>query len=393
LPRSVLHAVTVFGEPSETFIVDRMLELDRLGWEAWVGARWVIDRHVFDFPPPDRILAPRPRDGLLQRLKSRGAIPDWWWLERPIRKVKPLLVHAHFGWTAAEAIGAAERHGVPLVAGFHGYDATVYPHHGHGFDEKPDAQGEPVLPGVYDELFDKAACILATSRFIASKVRELGCEQDVGVLPSGIRLEWFPYRGPREGGRPEDYRLLFVGRLVPYKGLDLAIHALATLVEEADLAPTLTVIGEGPARREWEALAGSLGVAELIEFRGSQPRRAVLAALNEADVLVAPSRTSAAGQAEGLGNVVKEALAVGLEVAVSDNGGLREVMPAERADELVPEGDAEALAERLGAILRTREQWPERAVAGRRFVEETYDWRKLAPRLADVYRRVSERGP
>ena len=388
---AVLHAVKVFGEPSETFIVDRMVELDRLGWKAWVGARWVID-DVFDFPPPDRILAPRPRDRLLGRLSSRGRKPVSWWLERPIREVKPLLVHAHFGWTAAEAIGATERHGIPLIAGFHGYDATVYPYHGH-FEDGPDSGEKTISPGVYRELFEKAAGILATSRFIASRVRELGCEQEVLVVPSGIRLDCFPYRGPREGAAPGDYRLVFVGRLVPFKGLDTAIRALARLAEHVELAPTLTVVGDGPARREWEELARSLGVGELVEFRGAQPRRAVLAALREADVLILPSRTTAAGQAEGLGNVVKEALAVGLEVAASDNGGVREVMPPEREDELLPEGDDEALAERLVAIDRDRERWPARAAAGRRFVEQTYDWRKLAPKLADLYRRVSKRGP
>jgi glycosyltransferase involved in cell wall biosynthesis len=300
--------------------------------------------------------------------------------------VDPVLIHAHFGWTAREALGAAERHGIPLAAGFHGYDATVYPH--HGFDAHYETSEATMPPGVYDDLFRRASCIFATSDFIASKLRELGCEREIDVVPSGIRLELFPFRGPRPGAA-EDYRVLFVGRLVPYKGLDLAIQAVAALAGEGAGAPTLTVIGDGPARAEYEALAQSLGVAERVEFRGERPRPAVLAALREADVLVLPSRTTPAGQAEGLGNVVKEALAVGLEVAVADNGGLSEVMPPERRGEMVPEGDATALAERLEALRQLRGDWPERARSGRRWVEEAFDWGMLARRMDDAYRRVA----
>jgi glycosyltransferase involved in cell wall biosynthesis len=381
----VLNATLGFGEVSETFIVDRMVELDRLGWEGWMAAKWIVDDPVFEFPPPDRVLSPRPRDRALRRLRPSGWGEDWW-LERPIAKVDPVLIHAHFGWTAREALGAAERHGIPLAAGFHGYDATVFPH--HGFDAFYEATEATMPSGVYDDLFRRASCIFATSEFIASKLRELGCEREIDVVPSGIRLELFPFRGPRPGAA-EDYRVLFIGRLVPYKGLDLAIQAVAALAGGGAGAPSLTVIGEGPARAEYEALAQSLGVAERVEFRGEQPRPAVLAALREADVLVLPSRTTPAGQAEGLGNVVKEALAVGLEVAVADNGGLSEVMPPERRGEMVPEGDATALAERLEALRQLRGDWPERARSGRRWVEEAFDWGMLARRMDDAYRRVA----
>ncbi len=347
----------------------------------------MVNPPVFDFPPQERVLVPRPRDRVARRLGRSRSAREWWWLERPIAKVDPTLIHAHFGWTAREALGAAEYHGIPLVAGFHGYDATVYPH--YGFDAHYEIPEQAMPPGIYDDLFQKAACILATSNFIASKLRGLGCEREIEVVPSGIRLEGFPFRGPRRGAAAEEYRVLFIGRLVPYKGLDVAIRAVAALAADGTAAPTLTVVGEGPARAECETLAKSLGIAKRVHFRGRQPRSLVLDALREADVLVLPSRTTPAGQAEGLGNVVKEALSVGLEVAVSDNGGLSEVMPPDRQAELVAEGDATALAERLEAIAQRRGEWRERARSGRLWVEETFDWRKLAPRIDDAYGRVA----
>ena len=385
--KRVLHSVLGFGAASETFIGDRMFELDRLGWEAWVGANWLVDEPIYEFPAPERVILPRPRDELMRRLRPRRSDRDWWRLERPIAKARPALIHSHFGWAGVESIGAAEHYGIPLAVGFHGYDTTVYPH--YGFNVYSDPAEHSMPPGIYDELFAKAACIFATSQFIASKLRKLGCKRDIEVVTSGIRLDCFPFRGARTGTTSEDFRALYVGRLVPYKGLDTAIRAVATLADAGGEAPTLTVVGGGPARADYESLAQELGIADRIEFRGRQPRPAVLDELREADVLILASRTTPAGQAEGLGNVVKEALAVGLEVAVSDNGGLPEVMPPERIDELVPEGDVTALAERLDAIGRSRDEWPERAQDGRRWVEETFDWRKLAPRLADAYGRVT----
>ena len=378
----VLHAALGFGAVSETFLVDRMIELERLGWEAWVATRFLVPDPSFEFPPPERVLVPRP---LSRRLPQRLRRNEWWWLREPIETLRPALIHAHFGWTAAVAIGAAERYGIPLVGGFHGYDATVYPHHGFGAHDQPSAPSfRP--DDVFGELFERASHLLATSEFIASKLRGLGCDAPIEVVPSGIRLDGFPFRGPRSS--QDGYRLLFVGRLVPYKGLDLTIRALATLGGTGTEAPTLSVIGEGPVREECEALARSLGVADRVRFFGAGSRSDVLAALQAADVLVLPSRTTDAGQAEGLGNVVKEALAVGLEVAISDNGGLPEVMPPDRSGELVPEGDATALAERLEAIREIRPRWPERAHEGRVWVEEAFDWRKLAPAIDAVYRRV-----
>ncbi len=333
----VLHAIWGFGAPSETFITDRMIELERLGWEAWVAAKWILPDAEPEFPPAARVLEPSRRAALGARLSGRRRSDPAWWLRSSISSVRPALIHAHFGWTAAEALAAARRHRIPLVASFHGYDATVYPRFGFGAHEGGGVN--PTSPAeVYGELFDQADAILATSDYIRGRLVSLGCNARVDVVPSGIRLERFPFRGPRPDEHQDDeLRLLFIGRLVPYKGLDVALRAVALLKEAGRLRPpTLTVIGDGPARAELEDLARSLGVGEQVTFLGARDRDFVLEALQRADVLVAPSRTTEAGQAEGLGNVVKEALAVGLEVAVSDNGGLPEVVPGERGPQRQP---------------------------------------------------------
>ena len=203
------------------------------------------------------------------------------------------------------------------------------------------------------------------------------------MIPSGIPLEEFRFRGPRPDAG--ECRLLYVGRLVEYKGLDTAIRALAALGERLG-ARRLDVIGDGPQRSAGERLAAELGLQELVAFHGAGTRAEVVAALNRADLVLAPARTLASGQAEALGNVLKEALAVGVEVVATDHGGHPEVVPPERRGELVPEGSATKLAEAVEERWAERASWESRARRGRAWVEENFDWHALAPRIAAIYR-------
>lgn len=381
--------VEQFGAPSETFLTDRMVELDRLGWEAWVAARGLAERPVVPFPPPERTIVLRRRRAIAARLRAvlgpdqhRG--PEW--VELGIRRARPDLLHAHFGWNGLAALPAARSHRVPLVVGLHGYDVCVYPHHGL---EPPAAGAGPasgaVPSEVYEELFGLAASVIVNSRFLEGRLRALGYTRPFEVIPSGIRLEEFPYRGPRPDAG--ECRLLYVGRLVEYKGLDTAIRALAALGERLG-SIRLDVVGDGPRRSADERLVAELGLQGLVAFHGAATRAEVIAALNRADLVLAPARTLASGQAEALGNVLKEAFAVGVEVVATDHGGHPEVVPPERRGELVPEGSSAQLAEAIEERWAERASWESRARRGRAWIEESFDWRALGPRLAAIYRHA-----
>jgi colanic acid/amylovoran biosynthesis glycosyltransferase len=386
----VLHAIEAFGTISESFLADRLVEVDCLGWESWVGTLSVTNRDVFPFPPESRLLrpaAPSLRARALSRLTRQR--PRWdepsWPMGRFIVTARPHLVHAHFGWTAAEVLPAVKRAGLPLVAGFHGYDATVFPHHGF-IDLASDSVPPTLARDPYRRLFEEADRVLAVSQFLERRLRELGFAGPIDIVPSGIRLAEFPFRGPRR--QDGAVRLLFVGRQVVYKGLDVLIRALAHLEpREPDLR--LDVIGDGPTLERSRALAEGIGLARRIVFHGEQSRSGVVRALQAADMLVVPSRTTASGQAEGLSNVIKEALAVGLPVVATRNGGIPEVVPPRYRHELVPENDDGALAEQLAALLRERQDWDERSRIGRDWVERNFDWSGLAKQIAAVYDEVT----
>ena len=114
-------------------------------------------------------------------------------------------------------------------------------------------------------------------------------------------------------------------------------------------------------------------------------------ALAQADVVVAPSRTLPDGQAEGLPVVPREAFATGLEVVATRVGGMAEAFPPERRAELVGEGDAAALAERVLALVATRETWAPRADRARAWVAEAFDADVVAARLDRIYTELGGR--
>lgn len=141
---------------------------------------------------------------------------------------------------------------------------------------------------------------------------------------------------------PPVRQALFVGRLIPWKGLPLAISALA---DPAAAGWELKIIGDGPDWRRSERLADQLGIRHRVEFLGQVPREEVLAAFKSADALLAPAMREAAGWA------VAEALASGCPVVCLDRGGPSVIVDRTEGAVVPWEGDVvAALAKGLAGL-------------------------------------------
>jgi glycogen synthase len=121
-------------------------------------------------------------------------------------------------------------------------------------------------------------------------------------------------------GRSRDRQLVFLGRLVSDKGLDILIRALAAL-RNSGVTPRLTVIGAGPEEGSMRELALSCELQEQVEFVGQRTGEDLAKLLNRHEIMVVPSRWD-----EPFGIVALEGIACGCVVVGSGNGGLREAI-------------------------------------------------------------------
>jgi glycosyltransferase involved in cell wall biosynthesis len=181
-----------------------------------------------------------------------------------------------------------------------------------------------------------------------------------------------PRRLPGPDGRDpaRPVRLLGVARLVPKKGIETLLEALALL--SAEVHWRYEHIGGGPLRERLAGAAARLGLAERIVWRGALPQDQVLDAYRRADLFVLASRIAPDGDRDGLPNVLLEASAAGLAVVASRVAAVTELIDDGANGYLVPPEDPSALARALAALVEDPVARLRLGRAGRRRVLERF---------------------
>lgn len=140
------------------------------------------------------------------------------------------------------------------------------------------------------------------------------------------------------GSRDNEVAILFLGQCVSRKRCDILLHALQAC---RDFPWTLTMIGDGPMKPKWIALASRLYLTDRVRFLPSMPRRSALAMLHSADLLVLPSTE------DGWGAVVNEALGAGVPAICTDRCGAADLLREDWRGEVVQAGSVESLRDAL----------------------------------------------
>lgn len=210
--------------------------------------------------------------------------------------------------------------------------------------------------------------------------RRLLCEHGMHPVETAWNGVPIPTRPAPPTGPP---RVVFAGRLVPEKGVDVLLRAFARLPADVGRSELL-VAGDGPERRRLARLATELGLGERARFTGHLDRDALDRQLAGAWVQVVPSLWE-----EPFGLVATEAMARGTAVVASAAGGLKEIVIHDETGSLVPPGDVEALAAALGRLLRDRELASRMGAAGRRRAEAFFSLEAMTSRFLDLYAAVT----
>ena len=256
-------------------------------------------------------------------------------LIQAIRRIRPALIHAHFGPVGLRALHVARLLGVPLVVSFYGFDVGD----AHRAERRPK----------YEALF-RYAYVTAEGPFLLRRLRSLGARRG-GLLPLSLPA-WCLEKPVTLAGQRDGLRLLQVCRLVPKKGVDLSIRALA-LARAAGVDARLVVIGDGPDRSALEEVRKTLGMEPFVKFEGSRPYAELPRWFDSVDAMIQPSRTAPGGDTEGgHPTVVLEAQAQGLPVVATTHADIPMVVQDGRTGLLVPEDDVTSLASAVASLAR-----------------------------------------
>jgi phosphatidylinositol alpha-1,6-mannosyltransferase len=179
---------------------------------------------------------------------------------------------------------------------------------------------------------------------------------------------------------PNGTTLLSVARLVPRKGVDQTIRALARLDAEIEYR----VVGSGPDEPRLRALAQTHGVAERVRFLGRLDAAALAEEYRRCTLFVLPSRRTADGELEGYGLVHFEAAAWGRPVVAGRSGGEVDAVVDGETGVLVNGESVDEIATALAALLADRPRLQRMGEAGRRRVETTHNWTQAAATIDQV---------
>jgi glycosyltransferase involved in cell wall biosynthesis len=262
------------------------------------------------------------------------------WL-RKSSEVKPDVVHSFYA-ESFRVNAESRRRGIPVVQEIH--YADLYPYTLRDVLEYPKKTGGILWAAHlrYAKAAAKTAdAVITPSNYMKEKlVRVFGLpDEKVFVIPVGVNEDVFAVKR-KEREKDGQIRLLFVGRLVREKGLDVLLKALKKVLQKRPKTH-LTIIGEGPLKNEYKRLAENLGITKNITFVGWIQREKILAYFSESDLLAVPSLK------ENFPRITLEAMGAGLPVIASSVGGVSEQITDGVDGILFKAGDLEDLARKL----------------------------------------------
>jgi len=194
------------------------------------------------------------------------------------------------------------------------------------------------------------------------------------VIPPGVEIEQFKYVPPI---KKDHFEILTVGYLLKRKGMQYLISVMPFILREVKNVK-LRIIGDGPYKAELVRLTKRLSLEDHVIFQGRVTREETMKYYHLSDVFVLPALSTTSG-------VFLEAQACGRPVIGTTAGFIPELIVDGRTGFIVAKGCVEELRERIVRLLNDEELRLRMGINARRWVEENFDWGKLARRWHDLY--------
>ncbi|HEY1462098.1 MAG TPA: glycosyltransferase [Terriglobales bacterium] len=303
-------------------------------------------------------------------LSSAGALL----FARLVGKVRKLhahhpidLIHAHAALPCGHAASLISNQlGIPFVHTVHGLDAF--------YTNQVKGRAGEWCRRVTRHVYRSAVNVICISEHVREQVLTgMDGNCSTSVVYNGVDADFFA-----PANEPQGLKILSVGNLIPIKGHELLIHALALLQTQI---PELSceLIGEGPERERLQKLAAQLKVENKIKFLGRQSRESIARALRESTLFVLPSRY------EALGCAYLEAMSAAKPVIACRDQGIAEVVEHGKNGWLVGPEDVRELTEGIRVLIQDADLRNRMRLAARRTILKSLTLQHQAKRLRDIY--------
>ena len=312
-----------------------------------------------------------------QYFKSLGSI--WPLYNRALQLIKVNeydLIHSHI--FPASIIGALlkRKTGLPLLTTVQGGDLADYLETGSSFNW--------LLKPIIKWALEKSDIVHTVSTHMEIAVKKLGI-MNTKVIPNGVDIKLFRRRDKRALKNKykidlDKFIIVSHSRLTPKNGLDILIKAIDRLQNQEKVI--LLLVGGGEQKKELKELVKKLDLESLVKFYGYQDRQTTAELLALSDVFVRPSRQ------EGFGIAFLEAMASGLPVIGTKQGGIKEIIKHGEEGILAPVDKTDSLALAIQTLRKKIKLRILMGQKGREKVIKTYSWVKISNDLEEVYRKV-----
>lgn len=196
------------------------------------------------------------------------------------------IIHCHFGTIAVAFLPTRDalRLNTPIITTFYGYDVSAAVK-----DSKVD---------YYNRLKQECDLFLVMSDNMKQRLLKQGFQEEkVKVHPVSIDVDSYPFR-ERKSDPNGPVELIFVGRLVEKKGCDDLLYALVKVRDRTGRAFRCSIIGAGPLDAELNRLATTLGLLDIVDFKGAMQIDDIILMLLDKHIIISPSKTAKNGDIE-----------------------------------------------------------------------------------------------
>lgn len=315
---------------------------------------------------------------LLERIekKLRGEL-TYPFRRKVARKIKPALIHSHFGTRGFADLELKEELNVPLITSFYGMDATMIPKQFPEWRER------------YKDLFRKGDLFLVESGNMKRILSELGCDPaKITIQSLGVSLEQIKLQ-PRQY-RPEGIRILIASSFREKKGIPDSLAAIANMKDSLGQF-TVTIIGGAvdlpDSKEEEQKIQETIDQYQLrdhVKMPGFMKHDDLIRESYNHDIFFATSKTARSGDNEGGTNIViLEMAASGLPVLATDHCDFSYAVGPENRKYLAEEGNVESICASFRELIKT--DWQQIAETNRRHIEANFDVYNQARKLEGIY--------